>query len=199
MKLKLTLYSILAAAFMVGCASQSQSQAELAKQAKISKDAAIATALARVPNGTIKESEIEKEGGKLIWSFDVATPGTKDITEVNVDAMTGSIVAVSIEKAAPVAAPAKEPTQAELTKQAKITKQTAIATALKRVPNGTIKDSEIENEGGKLIWSFDVATPGTKDITEVNVDAMTGAIIAVSIEKAAPTTAPAKPQTEKPD
>jgi uncharacterized membrane protein YkoI len=52
-----------------------------------------------VPDGTIKESELEKEHGKLIWSFDVATPDTKDITEVNADAITGNVV--STEKEAP--------------------------------------------------------------------------------------------------
>jgi uncharacterized membrane protein YkoI len=68
-----------------------------AGEAKITKADAEKIALARVPNGTIKESELEKEKGKLIWSFDVATPGTKNITEVNVDAITGQIVAVDIE------------------------------------------------------------------------------------------------------
>jgi|SRR5580704_9545023 len=67
------------------------------KDAKITKAEAEKIALARVPNGTIKESELEKEKGKLIWSFDIATPGTKNITEVNVDAITGEIVAVDIE------------------------------------------------------------------------------------------------------
>lgn len=68
-----------------------------ANEAKISKAEAQKIALNRVPNGTIKESELEKEKGRLIWSFDVATPGTKNITEVNVDAITGEIVAVDIE------------------------------------------------------------------------------------------------------
>jgi uncharacterized membrane protein YkoI len=65
----------------------------------VSKNAAQKTALAKVPNGTIKESELEKEHGTLIWSFDVATPDTKDITEVNVDAVTGDVV--STEKETP--------------------------------------------------------------------------------------------------
>jgi uncharacterized membrane protein YkoI len=41
-------------------------------EAKMSKDAAEKTALTKA-NGTIKESDLEKEHGKLIWSFDVAT------------------------------------------------------------------------------------------------------------------------------
>ena len=76
--------------------------------AKVSKEDAQKTALAKVPNGTIKEAELEKENGKLIWSFDVATPGTKDITEVNVDAITGAVIGVHKESAASEAKEAKE-------------------------------------------------------------------------------------------
>lgn len=64
---------------------------------KISKTDAKTVALSRAPGGTVKESELEKEHGKLVWSFDIATPGTSDITEVQVDAMTGQIVSVEKE------------------------------------------------------------------------------------------------------
>ena len=83
-------------------------EAALVAQAKVSKADAQATALAKVPGGTVKEGEIEKEKGKLIWSFAISTPGTKDITEVNVDAITGKIVNVEIEKASDKAKAAKE-------------------------------------------------------------------------------------------
>ena len=73
---------------------------KLEAQAKITKAEAQKIALDRVPGGTIKEGDIEKEKGKLIWSFDIATPGTKDITEVQVDAMTGQVLDVSKETAA---------------------------------------------------------------------------------------------------
>jgi len=76
-------------------------------------------------------------------------------------------------------------TAAQLEAQAKITKAEAEKIALEKVPGGTIKEGEIEKEKGKVIWSFDIATPGTKDITEVNVDAMTGAVIDVSKETVA--------------
>jgi len=73
--------------------------AKLEAQAKISRAEAQKIALDKVPGGAIKEGEIEKEKGKVIWSFDIATPGTKDITEVNVDAMTGAVVDISKETA----------------------------------------------------------------------------------------------------
>ena len=68
-------------------------------EAKISKADAEKTALAKVPSGTIKEAELEKEKGRLIWSFDITTPDTKDIAEVNVDAVTGDVVSVEKESA----------------------------------------------------------------------------------------------------
>src|SRR3989440_12603101 len=72
-------------------------EGKLAAQAKVSKAEAERTALAKVPGGTIKEGGLEKEKGKLIWSFDIVTPGTKDITEVAVDAITGAVIAVDKE------------------------------------------------------------------------------------------------------
>jgi uncharacterized membrane protein YkoI len=96
MKIQSVLCSILAAGFLAGCATQSQSQ--LQAKAKITKAEAQATALAKVPNGTVKDSELERENGKLIWSFEFNTPDSKDITEVNVDAMTGAIISVEHEK-----------------------------------------------------------------------------------------------------
>ena len=74
-----------------------ESEAKLKAEAKISEADARATAMAKVPNGTIKEGELERENGKLQWSFDISTPGTKDITEVNINAVTGELIGVSKE------------------------------------------------------------------------------------------------------
>ena len=82
---------------LVSCATDAQKEAKLQAEAKLSRPEAEKIALAKVPGGTIKEGEIEKEKGKLIWSFDVATPGTADITEVQVDALNGEVVAIEKE------------------------------------------------------------------------------------------------------
>ena len=71
-------------------------------------------ALERFPDGNVVDSELEEEGGKLIWSLDLQRPGTKDITEVQIDALTGKIVDVATED---LAAQAKE--KAEKEKEAK--------------------------------------------------------------------------------
>jgi uncharacterized membrane protein YkoI len=80
-----------------GKEGKEESQAQLKAEAKVSQADAERTALAKAPGGTIKEGGLEREKGKLIWSFDIATPGTKDITEVAVDAMTGEVLAVDKE------------------------------------------------------------------------------------------------------
>jgi uncharacterized membrane protein YkoI len=111
MKTKTHLLMLLSGTILVagllGCATDKDREAKLQAQAKVSRSEAEKIALAKVPNGTIKEGEIEKEKGKLIWSFDIATPGAADITEVQVDAMSGELVA--IEKESP-AQQAKEKT-----------------------------------------------------------------------------------------
>jgi Peptidase propeptide and YPEB domain len=80
-----------------GSALVAASQSELMKEARVSKSQAEETALGKVRHGVIKSEELEREHGKLVWSFDIATSGTKNITEVQVDAMTGKIVSVLVE------------------------------------------------------------------------------------------------------
>lgn len=66
--------------------------ASLRKEAKISQKTARATALKEVPNGKIAASELERENGNLIWSFDIKVAGKSGIEEVTVNAMTGAVV-----------------------------------------------------------------------------------------------------------
>lgn len=93
----------LAAVLQSGCVSEngmgekSNGKPQLQSQAKISKLDAEEIARSKVPDGTIKESELERENGHLQWSFDMTTPGKKDITEVNIDAVTGAVLNIGQE------------------------------------------------------------------------------------------------------
>jgi len=49
-------------------------------------------------NGRVKSSELEKEKGRWIYSFDIST-GKGKITEVNVDAYSGKIIGIEHESA----------------------------------------------------------------------------------------------------
>lgn len=80
----------------------------LLAQATLTPDSALKIALHRVPGSTMKEGEIEKEHGKLVYSFDLAVAGKSGIDEVQVDAKTGKVVSVEHESAAEEAREAKE-------------------------------------------------------------------------------------------
>ena len=87
-------------------------------------------------------------------------------------------------------------------------------TALARVPGGTVHKGVLEEEDGKLIYSFEIKVPGKSGIEEVNVDAKSGKVVSVEHEtdaqiaaeaakeaKAATAAAakrPAAPATKKP-
>jgi uncharacterized membrane protein YkoI len=73
--------------------------------------------------------------------------------------------------------------EGDLLTQAKITK--AQAEKIEKVPNGKSQSAEIENEHHALVWSFDIVKSGSKDVTEVLVNAKTGKIVEVSTENPA--------------
>ena len=75
------------------------SQAALRKEAKIAERDARKTALAALPGGKVQSHELERENGRLIYSYDIKVAGKSGVEEVNVDAMTGEIVAHEHEDA----------------------------------------------------------------------------------------------------
>src|SRR5258708_37365668 len=96
MKIKMGIHKLMLPVILAcfaGCTSDKE--AKLQAEAGISKTQAETIALARVPNGTVKTSELEKEKGRLTWSFDISTTDSKDITEVNVDAKSDEVIAVT--------------------------------------------------------------------------------------------------------
>ncbi|HEY6844307.1 MAG TPA: PepSY domain-containing protein, partial [Thermoanaerobaculia bacterium] len=84
-----------------------ETQAELQKETKISMKKARSIALKKVEHGKIASEELEREKGKLIYSFDVKNE-KGSVTEVNVDAINGKVVDVHEESAAKEAAEKKQ-------------------------------------------------------------------------------------------
>ena len=103
MKIKTFIGCALAASLFAGCAwgkneaGETAAEGKLLAEAKVSQEAARQTALAKVPGGTVKAAELEKEQGQLQWSFDIATPDSKNIQEVAVNALTGEVLSVDTE------------------------------------------------------------------------------------------------------
>lgn len=71
---------------------------------------------------------------------------------------------------------------ANLLKHATISEDSARAIGRAQLPKATLKALELENEHGKLIWSMEYTTAGKSGIDEVNVDAVTGALVGVQHE-----------------
>jgi uncharacterized membrane protein YkoI len=60
---------------------------------KITKDSASKVALGRVAAGSkVKSSELEREKGTIVYSFDITVPGQTGIEEILVSAIDGSVV-----------------------------------------------------------------------------------------------------------
>lgn len=91
------LMSLGLASFVADAANATIPAAPLATQAKIERTVAERTALARVPGGSIKDGELEREHGHLVWSFDIQQPKSDNIVEVQVDAIDGKVISVVTE------------------------------------------------------------------------------------------------------
>ena len=175
-------------------ATLKQERPGLLAQARVTPDSARAIARRTVPGATIQSAEIENEDHKLIYSFDMKVPGKSGIEEVNVDALTGAVIGRQHEDARTEANEAtnehrdvaREHHTADTTlkqespgllAQARVTPDAARAIARRTVPGATIQSSELENEDHKLIYSFDMKVAGESGIEEVNIDALTGAVV----------------------
>lgn len=91
----------------------------------------------------------------------------------------------------PTSAPAKRPVRAHtykrevpdsLLSQVKITEDSARTVALHQVRGGRIQGLELENEHGTLVYSWDIKVPGKAGITEVQVSAIDGKVVATEHE-----------------
>jgi uncharacterized membrane protein YkoI len=129
-----------------------------------------------------------------------ATTPTKASASAAAPAKTQAPAPAAAKAPAPALVPVKE-AKPGLLKEAKVQPADAQKVALGHVPNSTITKAEIENEGKKLIYSYDMTVPGKSGITEVHVDANTGKVLSTKHEKseteAKPATA-AAPATAKP-
>ena len=75
----------------------------------------------------------------------------------------------------------KEGNIADLVKDAKVTAEQAIKTATEKVP-GTVVEAELEKKHGKTVWEVEVLG-ADGNVTEVHIDAATGAVIDTEAKK----------------
>jgi hypothetical protein len=70
--------------------------ADMAKEAKVTIDQAIKTAIEKVP-GTVVEAELEKKHDKTVWEVEVLG-ADGHVTEVHIDAATGAVIDTEMKK-----------------------------------------------------------------------------------------------------
>ncbi len=70
---------------------------------------------------------------------------------------------------------------ATLAKEAKVSIEQAIKTAAEKVP-GTVVETELERKHDKTVWEVEILGADGK-VTEVHIDAVTGAVIDVEAKK----------------
>jgi uncharacterized membrane protein YkoI len=66
----------------------------MAKKVKVNMEEARVIALAKVPNGTVRAEELNREQDKLAYSFEILVPGKKGIQVVRVNPVDGEIVSI---------------------------------------------------------------------------------------------------------
>ena len=150
---------------------------------------AIAQVKTLLPKGTIVEAELEEEGGRLIYSFDVRTAGRSGIDEVNLSAMDGSLIGRDHEgskKEADEAAQDAKEANAKvvvtesipgLLAKASFPSEKAIAKVTAMFPQGTILAVAVEQEGKNLLYAFDVSLEGKTGVEDVDISATTGKLL----------------------
>jgi uncharacterized membrane protein YkoI len=76
-------------------ASKGETKDQLVAKARVSEEAARATALKAASErgkASVKESELEVEDGCLVYSFDIQVEGEKGVQEILVDAGNGQVL-----------------------------------------------------------------------------------------------------------
>jgi uncharacterized membrane protein YkoI len=95
--------------------------------------------------------------------------------------ITAGVVALLFALGSSAWADDKEGKITDLVKDAKVTIDQAIKTASEKVP-GTVVEAELEKKHGKTVWEVEVLG-ADGNVTEVHIDAATGAVIDTEAKK----------------
>lgn len=188
----------LVAAQEEGSSSTIKGKQALAQAAKVTLAAALETALKAQPGAALAGELAAVEKAPLFIFTILAMGAGQEVKKVKVDALKNSLLEEDEdaeeneedEKAEKAEAGEEgedaEPSIAELramVQAAKITMAQALAAALKAQP-GIALAAELENEGHKLIFTFDILPNATSAVLkEIHIDPSTGGLLKIEEEK----------------
>jgi uncharacterized membrane protein YkoI len=98
-------------------------------------------------------------------------------TVTKVAALAAGLVIAAATQGAAQRPTYKREVPPRLLRLTKVSEDSALKVAQARIPSGTPKALELENENGSLIWSWDFAVPNRPGIYEVHVNALTGTLV----------------------
>ena len=73
---------------------------------------------------------------------------------------------------------------AGLAAQATVSADSAQKIAIAQVPHGRVREAELEQSNGTLVYSYDIKAAGKSGVEEVLIDAKTGAVVSKTHESA---------------
>lgn len=152
------------------------------KQALLTKDQAIAIAKKKA-NGTVTKFELDSDDGRK--RYDIEIKGGTYEYDFEIDAFTGEILkfekdrdddakTVNKQVTAVKAQPVNQTNKVESTKKAMLTKDQAIAIAMKQA-KGTVTDFELDDDDDRKVYEIEIED-GTYEY-EFKIDAFTGEIL----------------------
>ncbi|MBS4201418.1 PepSY domain-containing protein [Bacillus sp. FJAT-49732] len=151
--------------------------ANSANTAKITEEQSKEIALKEI-NGTVTDVELEKEHGTLTYDIEVKDAnGVKH--DVVIDANSGKVIKTETdnEKDGHDGEVSDEVEQAQLEKEAKITKEESTSIAQTAV-NGTVTEAQLEDEDGVVVYGIEI-TDSQGEKHDVKIDAKTGKVLKV--------------------
>ena len=95
---------------------------------------------------------------------------------ISVGALVSLLAATAVSGQAATSRPMKE-AKPGLLARATVTPDSARRLAMAQVANGAIDEEEIEEEHGKLVYSFDIKVRGRRGVEEVQIDALNGSLV----------------------
>ena len=91
--------------------------------------------------------------------------------------LASALAANAVDAQTTTAAKTMKEDKPGLLARARVTPDSARRLAVAQVANGVIDEEEIEEEHGKLVYSFDIKVRGRRGVEEVQIDALSGAMV----------------------
>ncbi|MEN3003978.1 PepSY domain-containing protein [Dehalobacterium formicoaceticum] len=133
-------------------------------------------ALASIPGGVVVTSELEEENGVIVYGVEIKTGNA--VHDVKVDAITGAILKSDQDGDNESNEQGEENDEQELNAantKTSITEEQAKQVALASVKDGVLKELELEDEDGVVVYGVEIQSGS--NIYDVKVDANSGSIL----------------------